>query len=143
MGGPGSGRQPEDSLSGGRKKRTAMAVCGTGLPDRPEGVSDAVLLAWDELNGLVAGVAFSQDSVILVEAAQLLARQRAFHAALEKYPTDIDLNRVSLAIGRQLHAVLGKLGLTPRDRQVLLVPRPDEGPKDPLALLREKRGSRN
>ena len=126
MGGLGSGSLPDHS--GGRKKKQAVAVEGVGVPEKPDGLPSDVSTAWDSLVSLTSGVCFSQDAELLLECSTLKVRQDAFRRALSVNPTDIDLNRMSLAVGRALLLALGKLGLTPRDRQVLLVPRPD--PRD-------------
>lgn len=59
----------------------------------------------------------------MAEAAWLLWRQHEFRKALLVMPLDDDLNRLSLAVGRSLSALLTQFGLTPRSRQILLVPR--------------------
>ncbi len=145
MGGPGSGSLPNyDPMTPrpGRKPRTALAspVCGSGVPTRPDSLTGETAAAFDELAALTAGVAFSQDSQLIELAASLLTRSRALQRRLADKPDDIDLNRVALAVERQLLVALGKLGLTPRDRQVLVVPKMESNePKDPLATLLERR----
>lgn len=139
MGGPGSGWRSEN-VGPGRKKKIAIAVEGIGLPQKPEGLPAAVGKAWDELVSLTSGVCFSQDAELLLECATLQVRQAAFRAALADDPLDEDLNRLSLAVGRALLTALGKLGLTPRDRQNLLVPRPDTAEDDdPISALVKRR----
>lgn len=140
MGGLGSGSVPSNSSSrAGRKKKTAVAVEGTGLPEKPQGLPKDVGAAWDTLVALTSGVCFSQDAELLLECATLKVRQDAFRRALSVKPTDDELNRTSLAVGRALLTALAKLGLTPRDRQLLLVPRPEAEPDDPIANLLEAR----
>lgn len=137
MGGRGSGSYSDGAYRGGRRPKTAINVCGTGVPAMPSGLSADVQKCFQELVELTSGVTFQQDSRIVLEGARLMARQDKFAVALETDPTNDDLNRLSLAIGRQLAAVLGKLGLTPRDRQILLIPRnDDEAEDDPLEVLR-------
>ena len=140
MGGPGSGSLPGNDWSRpGRKKRSAVAVAGTGTPQKPEGLPDAVSAAWDRLCELTAGVTFSQDSSAILMAARLIVRQDAIAEKLDLAPADIGLNRTSLAIGRALLILLGKLGLTPRDRQVLIVPRDEVIPEGRLETLLRRR----
>ena len=138
MGGIGSGSYSDESYRGGRRAKAAINVCGTGVPTMPNGLSADVQRAFQELVELTSGVTFQQDSRILLEGARLIARQDKFAVALETDPTNDELNRLSLAIGRQLTTVLGKLGLTPRDRQVLLIPRTEEVEDDPLEILRRR-----
>ena len=133
MGGPGSGSQPTDHLGSGRKKKQAISVVGTGVPAKPDDLPDDVSEAWDSIAALVEGVAFSQDGMLLEECARLWVRQQAFHRALSATPLDDELNRLSLAIGRALIAALAKLGLTPRDRQILLVARPEAEVPNPIS----------
>lgn len=138
MGGPGSGSAPNNSFGAGRKKKMAVAVVGTGKPMMPDGLPDAVQQEWHRLVGLTAGVTFEQDSDALLEAARLVVRQRQLAELLDANPGDLDTQRVSLAVGRALLIVLAKLGMTPRDRQVLLVPR-DESSSDPIQDLLARR----
>ncbi len=132
MGGRGSGALPDDygdSHRGGRKKRAAVAVVGSGKPERPKLPKD-VAACWDKIAETVSGVAFSQDTEAITEAAWLLHRQQKFRKALQKSPLDEELNRLSLAVGRALMVLLGQFGLTPRSRQILLVPKEEEAEKD-------------
>lgn len=128
MGGKGSGR-PNESVHKGRPKTAAMAVVGSGVPIRPNAPAD-VLECWDLFADVVSGVAFEQDSEAITDAAWLLWRQRKFREALHADPLNDDLNKRSLAVGRALWITFGQFGMTPRSRQVLLVPREDEGEKD-------------
>jgi hypothetical protein len=127
MGGFGSGSFPDDGSThrGGRKKRAAVAVAGSGKPDRPK-LPKEVGLCWDRIAETVEGIAFAQDSEAITEAAWLLWRQQEFRKALKKTPLDEELNRLSLAVGRSLSALFSQFGLTPRSRQILLVPREEE-----------------
>lgn len=138
MGGPGSGSFPDDGSThrGGRKKKAAVAVTGSGLPVKPRGLSKDESKCWDDLNQQVSGIAFEQDSDALTELACLTVRQRAYLKAIRKDLLNSDLNRESLAIGRAIVPLRGKFGLTPRDRQLLLVPR-EEAEKDELEKLME------
>lgn len=136
MGNPNSGWKS----TAGRKAKSAVAVEGIGVPEKPTGLPSDVSEAWDVLVTLTSGVCFSQDAELLLECATLQVRQAAFRRELSLKPTDPELNRLSLAIGRALLVALGKLGLTPRDRQILLIPRPeqDEDP-DPIQALIKRR----
>jgi phage terminase small subunit len=141
MGGPGSGSFPDDGSShrGGRKKRAAVAVVGTGNPEKPDGLPDGVGDCWDRIAETVQGVAFSQDSEAITEAAWLLWRQEQFREKLHEDPTSDELNRVSLAIGRALATMLTQFGMTPRSRQILLVPKEPEE-KDEFEKMMEEAG---
>jgi hypothetical protein len=109
----------------------------------PKSVSKEVKAAWDKIVELTSGVTFSQDSIAILEAARLMARQEWFAVALEEDPLNDDLNRLSLAVGRQLNMILGQLGLTPRARQSLLIPKKDEPEKKSrLQQLRERQAER-
>ncbi len=128
MGGSGSGSFPEDGSThrGGRQKRSAVAVVGVGLPEKPENMPADVSKCWDRIAEVVAGVAFSQDGEAITEAAWLLSRQEKFRKALDSNPFDEELNRLSLAVGRSLSAIFTQFGMTPRSRQMLLVPREEK-----------------
>lgn len=138
MGGLGSGSFPDDGGThrGGRQKKSAVAVAGSGVPCRPDDMPAEVIPHWDRLDDLLSGVAYSQDSDAMAEAAYLLWRQQKFREALQEQPLDEDLNRLSLAVGRSLSALLTQFGLTPRSRQLLLVPREPEE-KDEFEKLME------
>lgn len=138
MGGPGSRSYSEHA--GGRNKTAAIAVAGSGVPQRPETLSEAESKVWDSLVEITRGVTFEQDSLALAECSRLIVRQEAFHDALRNKPTDETLNRLSLAVGRSLSAALTQLGLTPRARQLLVVPRADEPEQDELERLMAERG---
>lgn len=142
MGGRGSGSFPDDGSThrGGRKKRSAVAVAGTGVPEKPADMPADVSACWDRLAETVQGVAFSQDTEAITEAAYLLARQERFRAALQDTPLDDELNRLSLAVGRALSTMLGQFGLTPRSRQILLVPREEEAKDEYEKMLEESGG---
>lgn len=145
MGGPGSRSYSSDPANRGqgRKPKTSVGVCGTGVPEMPKSVSKEVKAAWDKIVELTSGVTFSQDSIAILEAARLMARQEWFAVALEEDPLNDDLNRLSLAVGRQLNMILGQLGLTPRARQSLLIPKKDEPEKKSrLQQLRERQAER-
>lgn len=128
MGGPGSGSFPDDGSAhrGGRRKRAAVAVSGSGHPVRPADLPAEVAECWDRLAETVEGVAYAQDSEAITEAAWLLWRQERFREALETDPLNETLNRLSLAVGRSLSVLLGQFGMTPRSRQILLVPKEPE-----------------
>lgn len=129
MGGTGSGSQPDWKPKPGRRKQAAVTVAGTGVPQKPERLSAEASSVWDMLVKATAGTAFSQDSIALESVVSLVVRQRAINEALDAKPADADLNYLSLAIGRQLLASLAKFGLSPRDRQVLLVPKEEPEPE--------------
>lgn len=141
MGGPGSGSFPDNpNHGGGRSKKAAVNVCGTGVPVRPDGMPDEVASIWQRVFDLTAGVAFEQDSDSVAELADLLWRQSEHRKALRDRPLDIDLNKQSLAIGRAVNTLLFQFGLTPRSRQVLLVPKEESQELDPFDQLKAEYG---
>lgn len=146
MGGPGSRSYASDPANRGqgRKSNATLGVRGTGAPELPDGLNEGVKACWHEIVELTSGVTFSQDSIAITEAARLLWRQRKFAEALDDNPTDDDLNRLSLAVGRQLNIILGQLGLTPRSRQSLMVPVDDEPEKKSrLQAIRERNSQKS
>lgn len=72
----------------------------------------------------------------------LVVRHRAMTKELDSRPTDIELNRIALAVGRQLATSLAKFGMTPRDRQVLLVPADPEPESKPSGKTRFFKGKK-
>lgn len=141
MGGAGSGWGPDEPKSrAGRKKRSAISVCGSGVPERPSGMSKEKTVYWDRIVELTSGTSFSQDSLAIEEMADLLVMRDSLRAAIASDPTDMDAYRTRLAVGRQLLPLFGRFGFTPRDRQVLLVPAMDEE-KDELESLMSERDS--
>lgn len=135
MGGIGSGSLPGTNQGGGRSKTAAVAVCGSGVPIRPDDMPSEVAEIWQRVFDLTTGVAFEQDSDAVAETAWLIWRQVKFREALAERPLDTELNKQSLSIGRALNALLVQFGLTPRSRQVLVVPKV-EVEVDPLDALR-------
>lgn len=141
MGGPGSGSFPDNpNQRGGRTKKAAVQVCGTGVPIKPDGMPSDIAVIWDRVFDLLSGVAFEQDSDAVAELADLLWRQGEYRKALRERPLDIDLNKQSLAIGRAVNTLLVQFGLTPRSRQVLLVPKVEVAEVDPFDALRAEYG---
>lgn len=141
MGGPGSGTFPDDvTRRGGRSKKAAVQVCGTGVPIKPDDMPDEVSEIWRRVYDLTAGVAFEQDSDAVAELSWLLWRQDKFRAALTERPLDIDLNKQSFAVSRAMNTLLFQFGLTPRSRQVLLVPKEEAKEVDPFDALQAEYG---
>jgi hypothetical protein len=135
MGGIGSGQYMKTR---GDENKTTL-VRGTGIPDMPKGLSKEVQEKWRYVCDLTTGVTFSQDSAAILEAARLMVRQDSINEELDTNPeTNIELARLSLAVSRQLMTVLGKLGLTPRDRQMIQVPVKAEAKKSRLQEIRER-----
>lgn len=130
MGGRGSGRVPEGSKglpSGqGRKKTTAVAVVGSGEPVMPRDMPDRVQECWFRLIDATAGIAHEQDTEMLVEASYLLYQREQLRNEICYDPTNIDLTKLNLTIGRSLFVILSHFGLTPRSRQLLLIPKQEE-----------------
>lgn len=140
MGGIGSGQYMKTR---GDENKTTL-VRGTGSPEMPKGLSKEVQAAWKYVCELTTGVTFSQDAAAILEAARLMVRQDAINEELDTSPeTNIDLARLSLAVSRQLMTVLGKLGLTPRDRQMIQVPVKAEQKKSRLQEIRERQSKGN
>ena len=135
MGGAGSGRINETR---GRKPKAAVNVVGCGVPCPAQKLTGDVQAAFDRLVELTSGTSFSQDSIAIELAARLMVRSSKLDDAITSKPDDAELHRLSLAITRQLITLLAKFGLTPRDRQVLLVPRDDEEQDDLERLLAER-----
>lgn len=138
MGGPGSGQYPGNStenMRGGRPKKAAVSVCGTGVPVMPKTLPDSVAREWTRIEEMTRGVAFEQDSDAVTELAWLTWLQEEKRTALLLRPLDGETNRQYLAIGRSLRELWGQFGLTPRSRQVLLVPKEDQPELDPLEQL--------
>jgi hypothetical protein len=139
MGGPGSGWGADEPASrAGRKKRNAVSVCGSGEPIKPSGISPDVSAAWDRVVEVTEGTTFSQDSLAIEEMADLLAMRDTLRNQIKANPADLDIVRTRLAVGRGLTAMFAKFGLTPRDRQVLLVPREDDEKDDLEQLMAER-----
>ena len=113
------------------KNGTLWPSRGPENRSKRDGLSDESASVWKALTAALKGTAYSQDSIALEAAVSLVVRQRALNRELDANPTDVALNRISLAVGRQLASALAKFGMTPRDRQVLLVPKVEpEEPKD-------------
>lgn len=134
MGGKGSGWGSEDVSRAGRKKKSAIAVSGSGTPTCPDDLPEAVKPYWWRFADVVQGIAFEQDTEAVTEAAYLLWRQQKFREALQSDPLNDEMNRLSLAVGRSLSAIMTQFGMTPRSRQILLVPKEEE-PKDEFEEL--------
>ena len=135
MGGLGSGQYMKTR---GDENKTSI-VRGIGKPEMPDGLSTEVQSAWNQVCELTSGVTFSQDAVAILEAARLIVRQNAINEELDTNPTiDVALARLSLAVSRQLMTVLGKLGLTPRDRQMIQVPLKPDQKKSRLQEIRDR-----
>ncbi len=136
MGGIGSGQyQGNSNWRGGKSKKTAVQVAGSGTPQMPEDLDKEARVHWHRIVELTQGVAFEQDSNAIAELARLCARQDAFNTALEKDPLNESLNRTSLAIGRAMHSLRLQFGLTPRSRQILVVPVDESEEPDELEIL--------
>lgn len=119
MGSKGSGRGPGND---GCKKQSAVSVAGRGVPIKSEGMPFDVGDCWDEIVPQLAGVAFEQDSDAVEEMAWLTWQKRCYREALMTSPLDDELTRLNLAVGRSLSALWSQFGLTPRSRQILVVP---------------------
>lgn len=128
MGGRGSGALPGDTSNhgGGRPKRAAVAVVGSGSPIKPDDLPMAVSECWDQIAEKLSGLVYSQDSDALTYAAWLMWQQQQYRDALLVNPLDEELTRLSLAVGRSLSALWSQFGMTPRSRQLLLAPKQEE-----------------
>lgn len=141
MGGKGSGAMPGQNSNhrGGMPKKAAVAVTGSGVPIKPMDLPREIDPVWDEIAEQVQGVAFAQDSDAITEMAWLTWQKREFQQALLDQPCDDEKTRLNLAVGRSLSALWSQFGLTPRSRQILLVPK-DEEEKDEFEEMMEGRG---
>lgn len=142
MGGRGSGSLPDDigSHRGGRSKKSALAVTGSGAPVMPRALSADAAYHWELLTERLSGVVFEQDSHILGRMAiwmSQLTRLDGDLAVLQDGVSSEDdgdgdgeaverLIRTMLAIERNLDTKCAKFGMTPRDRQLLLMPKEEE-----------------
>ena len=136
MGGRGSGSSPDiGNWRGGRAKKTAIQVVGTGSPDMPDDLPSEVRAHWLRLTEMTSGVSFSQDSDAVAELAWLMWMQDRYRVAIKETPLDADLVRISLHIGRSVRELLVHFGLTPCSRQVLLVAKEEREELDPLDAL--------
>lgn len=128
MGGRGSGSFPDDGSThrGGRQKKSAVAVSGSGFPVKPRVIADSLSDVWEEISDRLAGVAFEQDSAAVYRLALLTYQQDQIDERWFHEPCDEDLSKQSLAVGRQLIMLWGQFGMTPRSRQILLVPKEEE-----------------
>ena len=142
MGGKGSGSFPDDGSThrGGRAKKSALAVTGSGLPVMPDSLSGRAKEYWHALNDRLSGVVFEQDSYILGRMAIWMATLERLDgdlAVLQDGVSDADdgdgdgeavekLIRTMLAVERNLDTKCAKFGMTPRDRQILLMPKEEE-----------------
>jgi len=142
MGGRGSGSFPDDGSThrGGRSKKAAVVVTGNGVPVCPSDLSESVKQYWWQVADQVQGVAFEQDSDAITEMAWLMYRQNEYRQGFLANPTDEVANRTSLAIGRAIKDLWVQFGMTPRSRQVLLVPREDDEQDDLEQLMAEREG---
>lgn len=124
MGGRGSGSFADDGSThgGGRGKRAAVAVAGSGEPICPDGLPDVVEKHWQAIADVLSGVAKSQDSDAITSLAWLSWQQCEFRRKLLVSPLDETSTRLSLAVGRSLLVLWSQFGMTPRSRQLLLTP---------------------
>lgn len=138
MGGPGSGSFPDDGSAhrGGRKKRAAVAVAGSGYPVCPADMPDDVREHWERFAERVSGIAFSQDSEVMEQIAWDLWQLQQFRKAIHEDPLNEALTRTAKAIWRPLAPLLRDFAGTPRARQILLVPKEEEE-KDEFEKLME------
>jgi hypothetical protein len=109
-----------------------MAVAGCGVPVMPDGLRDDAIEQWEIMAALLSGVAFEQDSFVLGRIAVWIARLAQLDAAVNALDCLVDaeecdkLLRLMLAVERNIDNKCAKFGLTPRDRQLLLIPKPVE-----------------
>ena len=138
MGGRGSGQYAGNStenMRGGRPKKAAVGVCGTGVPVMPDLLPGAVRVEWCRLEELTRGIAFEQDSDALTELAWLTYRMDQMRHEMALRPLDTELSKQSLAIGRAIRDLWALFGMTPRARQMLLIPKDEKPELDPLEQL--------
>jgi phage terminase small subunit len=137
MGGKGSGSLPDNpNWGGGRSKRSAVSVAGSGMPEMPDNLPPLVQDEWHRLVEVTSGVTFSQDSSVLADLAWATVLMRKCELELRDNWLDPQLHKQWLDLGRRKLALQLQLGLTPRSRQVLVVPDNDQEEVDPLEALR-------
>lgn len=140
MGGKGSGALPGDTSNhgGGRQKRAAVGVVGVGVPIKPEDLPYDVGDCWDRIAETVSGVAFSQDSDAITEAAWLVWQLGEVNNELHDQPLNTELTKSALALKRTLSAFWTQFGMTPRSRQVLLVQKDEEELDEYEQMLKDR-----
>ncbi len=145
MGGRGSGSAPDDGIAhgGGRAKKSAVAVVGIRVPLPPDCAPDAVVAVWQRIIDTLAGRVFEDDSDALWELAELTVENTEIRDELRPMNKEDDeyqnLKRVQLANHRAVRDLWAKFGMTPRDRQLLLMPGEEEE-LDPLEERLRNRG---
>ncbi len=142
MGGNGSGSPSDERRRGGRSKQ-ATVTAGTGAPEKLKGMPLAIDNEFDRIAAMLEGVAFFQDSdaiaamaYLSLEAQELREELRDLMKGSEEYEK---LKRIELANLRALKDMWAQFGLTPRSRQILLVPKEEEE-LDELEQMMKDRG---
>lgn len=156
MGGKGSGALPGQNSNhrGGQQKKAAVAVVGSGSPVMPTKLSQHAVEYWEVLVERLSGIVFEQDSHVLGRMAVWMAQLERLDGDLavlqDGVSSDDDgdgdgeavesLIRTMLAIERNLDTKCAKFGMTPRDRQLLLVPKEEDEELDDFEQLLKGRG---
>lgn len=137
MGGKGSGSFPDNpNHRGGREKKSAVSVVGTGLPEKPDDLPPGVEKEWYRLVELTQGVTFSQDSDILGDLAWMCWQHNKYRLLIRDDPTNSELLKDANSIQRQKTILYGQLGLTAKARGLLLVPSNEAEEEDELERVR-------
>lgn len=146
MGGKGSGSFSDDGIAhrGGRKKKSAIAVSGSGEPVKVPGLSKGASTIWDRIAEVVSGVAFVQDSEALGVMAELMHDDRALRQCMNELPVGSEeydvVKRLQLANIRAIKDSMNHFGMTPRTRQLLLVPKEERELDEYEKMLQEDGG---
>ena len=87
---------------------------------RPSSLSTCAVLVWDELVGMLAGVARKRDVPVLAELCRWVERSNRIAAALDAMqPTDKDFGRLLVSAGiatDKVDKLASRFGLNPTDR---------------------------
>jgi hypothetical protein len=138
MGGRGSGQYPGNANQrGGKTKKSAIDVVGRGHPVMPADFPEEAKDFWYDIVDQTDGVAFSQDSAAIATLAGYYWRRTKFDEALRQDPLDHQLNVDANSLDRCILRMWEKFGLTPRDRQVLVVPTEEVEELDELEKLQQ------
>lgn len=123
---------------GGNRVHTHDATPKDGLPEPPEGRSNAFYERWAFLlNNLPADALRRVDAVQLAILVDQLNEIDDLSAMIEADPGDLKARSLRLRIAQQVTRLGGLFGLTPSDRQRLKIERPeiDDNPIESLLAM--------
>jgi phage terminase small subunit len=123
-----------------RAKRRADAPPVEGVPEMPGGLSGPARKFWDEVvpDLVEAGAAGLADTAVLIAASEVWALYRQAIAAAASNPCDPSAQGSVTTYLKLWVTLASKLGLTPADRQRLLVERAPADPDSISAFARER-----